>query len=714
MQPEISPPAAPRRPHPIEAHGDTRIDDWYWLRNREDSEVVELLARENEYTKAVMAPLEKLEDELYGDILSMIELTDVTYPTPRGPFAYYQRTVDGLDRPISCRRPSTSPAPSRERDVEDPDEVVILDENELAEGHEYFKVGDAAVSPDHALLAYAADATGSELMTIRIRDLGTLDDLDDFIEGAYYGLAFSADGRNVFYIRPDAAMRPYQVWRHEVGTAQEDDSLVFEEPDQRFFLEVRTTKDRRFVVVEADSTETSEVWMIPAEDPLAEPFVVAERVHGVRYSVEHHDGSLLVLTNADAVNFALFEVPLGDLRPEAWTPLVGHRDDVRLDEVDVIAGWAIVSERHDATTSLLLVPLGRSDYSERVVEAPEAGVVRARGNSDFEARTVRFETTSLVQPRTLHEIHLVSGETEVLWVQPLPGVDQSRYRTERRWAISDDGTRVPMTLAWREDRPEGPGPCLLAGYGSYESCVDPVFAVDRAIHPLMDRGVLFAIAHVRGGGELGRRWYLDGKLANKHHSFEDFVACGRYVVSEGLTSRDQLAAYGRSAGGLLMGASMNLDPGLFRAVVAEVPFVDCLTTMLDTSLPLTVTEQEEWGDPIADEGAYGWIRAYSPYDNVRLGETYPFVLATGGLNDTRVSYFEPAKWVQKLRSARPENAARVLLRTEMSAGHFGPSGRYGTWRRWAFNLAFILGTIGGRGPGGGGLGALAGGSWPLA
>ncbi len=372
--------------------------------------------------------------------------------------------------------------------------------------------------------------------------------------------------------------------------------------------------------------------------------------------------------------------------------LVPGREDVRLESVDVLEGLAMLEERGGATTAIRLLPL-TGDGRPHVIAAPEAGVVQLAANPDFQARTVRFQITDLVTPRTLCSYDPETGETATLWAEPAPGHDPGRYRTERRWATSDDGTPVPVTLAWRADRPDGPGPCLLYGYGAYEASSDPAYRSDRPVLPLLDRGVLYAIAHVRGGGELGRSWYLDGKLEHKHHTFEDFVAVGRHLVDEGLTSPAQLAAMGRSAGGLLVGASVNLAPELFACVVAEVPFVDCLTTMLDPALPLTVTEQEEWGDPVADKDAYGWIKAYSPYDNVRE-VPYPRMLVTGGLNDPRVSYFEPAKWVQKLRASHPANPRRVLFRIELAAGHAGPSGRYQGWKQRAAVQAFILEATG--------------------
>ncbi len=673
------------------------MDDWYWLRDRHDPEVLKLLEEENKHTEAVRASWRPVENALYEAMLARVQLSDVSYPTPWGRWAYYVRTLEGHEHAISCRRQVTSGLPSTDPRADDPYEVVLLDENVLAEGHDYFEVSDVALSPDQHLLAYATDLSGGELLDIRVRDLSSAQDLSDVIEGAHHGLCFSADGGDLFYTRPDEAMRPHQIWRHRIGTPEGDDALVWHESDERFFLSVAPTKDHRFVVLSADSSATSELRLVPSDDPGAEPFVVAERLEGIMYSLEHHAGRLLVLSNEDAVNFALYEVPLEDARRERWKVLLAQRDDVRLDDLDVIDGYALVGERHDATSSLRVIPLDTSKVAPgaaRVIEAPEAGVITLAGNVDFWASQVRFETTSLVEPRTLHELDPASGETTVLWRQPVPGYDPARYRTARRWAVSEDGTKVPMTLAWRADRPSAPGPCLLYGYGSYEHSVDARFSLDRPVHPLLDRSVLYAIAHVRGGGELGRRWYLDGRLENKHHSFEDFVACGRLLVEEGWTTSPQMAAAGGSAGGLLVGASMNLEPSLFGAVVAQVPFVDCLTTMLDATLPLTVTERDEWGDPLAEARAYAWIRSYSPYDNVRDDTLYPRMLVTGGLNDPRVGYFEPAKWVQKLRAADPRNAGRILLKVEMSAGHGGPSGRYRTWREWAFVLTFVLQTTG--------------------
>ena len=683
---------------------------------------MDLLEAENAYTNAATEHLGPLIEDLYEAMLARIQLTDVSFPAPWGEWAYYARTIEGEEHSVNCRRPSTAPLPSAADVEHDEHEAVLLDENEMAKGSEYFEIGSTALSRDQRFLAYATDTSGGERMVVRIRDLERGEDLPDVIDDAYYGLGFAGND-TLFYSRPDHAMRPHQIWRHELGSDVKTDILVWEEPDEHFFLGVGTTKDGNYITLPARSEITSEWRLIPTDRPSAEPFVVEPRKQGVMYSVEHHRGDLLMLTNDDgAENFTLLQAPVGAKSRQQWRTLVPHRDDIRLEEVDVVDGFALLKERGHATTAIRVVPLGSGSHvaegapggdsdapagadsgTDRagpaipgwVIEAPEAGTIMLGTNLDFVTREVRFETTSLIMPLTLHSTDLETRATTVLHRQPAPGYDPDRYRTERRWATAADGTEVPITLAWSCDRAQDPGPCLLYGYGSYEISSDPVFRPSRPIHPLLDRGVVYAIAHVRGGGELGRRWYLDGKLANKPHTFGDFVAVARHLVEDGWTSPSRLAALGGSAGGLLMGASANLAPELFAGIVAEVPFVDCLTTMLDPSLPLTVIEQEEWGDPIADANAYELIKSYSPYDNVR-NVAYPRMLVTSGINDPRVGFFEPTKWVQKLRAAHPANAehGHVLLRMELSAGHGGPSGRYQLWRKRAFLMAFILEAVG--------------------
>jgi oligopeptidase B len=683
----------------LTAHGDDRVDDWYWLRDRDDPAVGELLEAEAEYLKEATRSTEALTEAVYEEILARVQLTDVSLPAPKGSYGYYTRTVAGLEYPIYCRRPAGAPQPPDAPPAgvtptapADELEEILLDENLLTGPTGQLEVGSLALSEDQRLLAYATDVTGGERFKVRIRDLTAGGDLADEIDETSYGLAFSADAGTLFYTRPDNAMRPYQIWRHALRTPTGADTLVWQEDDERFFMGVGTTKDGALIVLGAGSNTTSEIRLLDATDPAGVPRIVEARRPGIEYSIEHHGDEILVLTNDQAENFAAFRAPVATPGRAHWRPLVAHREDVRLELLDVVEGFALLHERGHASTAIRLVDL--AEGSESVISPPEkAGAIFLGENLDFAARSIRYGSTSLVSPLAIHEHDLASGQSQVIWRRRVPNYDATAYRSERRWATSEDGTKVPITLAYRADRPAGPGPCLLMGYGAYEISMDPVFSNDRSVLPLLDRGGRYAIAHVRGGGELARSWYLGGKLEQKRHSFEDFIAGARYLVAEHTTSPEQLVAIGGSAGGLLVGASVNLAPELFAGVIAAVPFVDCLTTMLDVDLPLTMTEREEWGNPTDDEEAYWRMKGYSPYDNVRAVR-YPRMLVTGGLNDPRVSYFEPTKWVQKLRASHPENLGRVVLKMEMGAGHRGPSGRYRAWRDWAFELAFALEVAG--------------------
>ena len=688
-------PMAPRRPTVLRAHGDERIDDWYWLRDREDPDVIAYLEAENAFTTAAMADSTALQDALYAEILARIQETDLSVPVRKGPWSYYSRTVEGRQYAIHCRRPAPpagepDPATDPATAPDDLAEEVLLDENELAAGHEYFSLGGLAVSPDHRLMAFAVDTTGGERHRLLVRDLSTGTDLPDQVEDVYYGLAWANDGATLFYTRPDDAMRPHQLWRHAVGTAPEADVCVHEEPDERFYVGVSKTKDDAFVVLELESKVTSEARVVSGDDPGGELRVVEPRRQGVEYAVEHHEGRFLIVTNADAENFRLVEAPVERPTRDAWRDVIAHRPDVRLEDIDVFAEHLVVYERAESSRRIRVTNL--RDGGSHVVAQPESVSTAWGGpNPEFGSRVLRYDYSSLVTPRSVYDYDMDDRVARLLKRQPvLGGYDPARYRTKRVWATAEDGTKVPISLVYREDRaPDGRGPALLYGYGAYEHSLDPLFSSLRL--SMLDRGFLYAIAHVRGGGELGRRWYEDGKLLHKTNTFTDFVACARHLVAEGWTSVDGLVARGGSAGGMLMGAVVNLAPQLFKAVVAEVPFVDCLTTILDDTLPLTVLEWEEWGNPKDDAEAYAYLRSYSPYDNVTAAP-HPELLVTAGLTDPRVSYWEPAKWVAKLRATDPD--ARVLLKTEMGAGHQGPSGRYDAWRDEALVLAFVLRAVG--------------------
>ncbi|TMM19679.1 MAG: S9 family peptidase [Actinobacteria bacterium] len=690
------PPVAPRRPTVLRAHGDERVDDWYWLRERDDPEVIAYLETENAYTRAMMADTVSMQEALYAEIVARIQETDLSVPVRKGPWRYYSRTVEGRQYAIHCRRPAepaepAEPAPTSPGDTTtDADEQVLLDENDLAAGHEYFSLGGLAVSPDHRLMAYAIDTTGGERHRMLVRDLASAEDLSDQVEDVYYGLAWANDGATVFYTRPDDAMRPHQLWRHTVGTGPDADVCVHQEDDERFYVGVSKTKDDAFVVLELESKVTSEARVLSGDHPDGELRVVEPRRQGVEYAVEHHDGRFLIVTNADAENFRLVEAPVERPGREAWRDVVAHRPDVRLEDVDVFAEHLVLYERSEATRRIRVMGV-RDGGSHTVAQQESVSSAWGGANPEFGSQVLRYEYSSLVTPRSVYDYDMERRTARLLKRQPvLGGYDPARYRTERAWATADDGTRVPMSLVYREDRVrDGGAPALLYGYGAYEHSLDPFFSSLRL--SMLDRGFVYAIAHVRGGGELGRRWYEDGKLLHKTNTFTDFVACARHLVAERWTSADRLVARGGSAGGMLMGAVANLAPELFRAVVAEVPFVDCLTTILDDSLPLTVLEWEEWGNPRDDVDAYAYLKSYSPYDNVTSGP-HPDMLVTAGLTDPRVSYWEPAKWVAKLRATDAD--ARVLLKTEMGAGHQGPSGRYDAWRDEALVLAFVLRSVG--------------------
>ena len=697
-----SPPEAPRRPREIAAHGHTRVDDWYWLRDRDDPEVLRHLEAENAYADEVLRSTEQLQETLFQEIRSRVRETDAGPPVRSGGWWYYSRTVEGRQYPLMCRRPDPdrrlqgAVVTEQARAGTPAEEVVILDENELVEG-DYLAVGIFDVSPDHSLLAFATDLDGSENYTLRFRDLPTLTDRKYVVEGVYYGSAWAADNRTFFYIRPDHAMRPWQVWCHVVGTDAGADQLVYQEDDERFFVEIELSRSQRRIVITSASKTTSEVSWLDASAPLGHaPTVLMPRIEGVEYDVEHDGDGWLVLTNAPSghdgpsTNFELRHIG----RDGEVVTVVAHRADVKLESIDSFAGFAVLGER-SATDGLQRLRIIERSGESHLVEQPEAAYSLIGGqNPDWEQPAFRFGYTSLVTPRTSIDYHVAERKRIPVWTQLVPGYDPARYRTERIWAEAPDGAKVPVSLVARRDvPPDGRAPGLLYGYGAYEASMDPSFSAVTL--NLVERGAVFAIAHVRGGGELGRRWYEQGRMEHKVNTFTDFIAAAETLIESKWVARDRLVARGGSAGGLLMGAVVNMRPELWRAVVAEVPFVDVVSTMSDTTLPLTVTEWEEWGDPVHDEEAFRRMLAYSPYDNVVARGTYPAIYATAGLNDPRVGFWEPAKWVAKLRSVGAGGGERpVLLRTELGAGHGGPSGRYDTWRDEARIQAFILVQMG--------------------
>ncbi|MEJ3748361.1 S9 family peptidase [Actinomycetes bacterium KLBMP 9797] len=686
-----TPPVAKRVPAERTHHGDTVIDEYAWLANKEDPETIEYLKAENAFTETATAHLAGLRERLFEETKRRTQETDLSVPSRKGAYWYYTRTVEGQQYGIQCRRavrPGETAPPSTADGAPLDGEEVLLDGNALAEGHEFFSLGTFDVSPDGRWLAYSTDFAGDERFTLRVKDLSTGEVLADEVPDTFYGSAWSADGSTLFYLTVDEAWRPHRVLRHAVGTPASDDVLVYQEDDERFWVGVGLTRSEKFIVIEAHSKITSEARVIPADNPTGEPAVIAPRRQGVEYSIEHHGHRFLILHNDRAEDFALAATSAD--APGDWTPLIPHSPGTRLESVDAFAGHLVVSLRKDGLTGLRVMPDGSTDSYE--IDFPEPLYnVGLESNPEYDTTVVRLRYASFVTPDSVYDYDLVTREMVLRKQKPvLGGFDPTAYEQHRDWALADDGTRVPISVVCRAGTPrDGSAPCVIYGYGSYEASMDPWFSIPRL--SLLDRGVIFAVAHIRGGGELGRRWYEDGKMLAKKNTFTDFVACARHLVKASWTTADRLVARGGSAGGLLMGAVANLAPDAFAGVVAQVPFVDALNSILDPSLPLTVTEWEEWGDPLHDPEVYAYMKSYTPYENVTAA-AYPPILAVTSLNDTRVLYHEPAKWVARLRATAP--AGEYLLKTEMGAGHGGPSGRYDAWKEEAFVTAWILDRFG--------------------
>src|ERR1700756_5498155 len=688
------PPVAKRIETRREYHGDVFIDPYEWLRDKADPEVIAYLEAENDYADRTTANLEPLRQKIFDEIKSRTKETDLSVPTRQGDWWYYARTFEGKQYRVQCRCPVTDPGdwnpPTLDEDTDVPGEQVLLDSNVEAEGHEFFALGAAMVSLDQNLLAYSVDTVGDERYTLRFRDLRTGEQYGDEIADIAAGVTWAADNRTVYYLTLDAAHRPDKVWRYRLGS-NEPSELVYHEADESFWLGVGLTRSEKDVFIASGPSITSEMRYADSADPQARFTVVLPQREGVEYSVEHAvvggQDRFLILHNDGAVNFTLTEAPVSD--PTQQRTLIGHREDVRLDAVDAFAGHLVVSYRREALPRIQLWPIdsdGGYREPEEVSFDSELMSCGLGGNPTWESPKLRIRAGSLVTPAQVYDIDLATGERTLLREQPVLGDYRPADYVERRdWALADDGTRIPISIVHRADI-ELPAPALLYGYGAYEICTDPSFSIARL--SLLDRGMVFVIAHVRGGGEMGRLWYEHGKLLEKKNTFTDFVAVARHLVDSGLTRPQQLVALGGSAGGLLVGAVANLAPDLFAGILAQVPFVDPLTTILDPSLPLTVTEWDEWGNPLSDSEVYSYMKSYSPYENVE-SKQYPAILAMTSLNDTRVYYVEPAKWVAALRDANPDRNP-LLLKTQMAAGHGGVSGRYRAWEEIAFQYAWLL------------------------
>ncbi len=701
--PEISAPRAAKRPTERTHHGDTVVDDYEWLRDKDNPEVIAHLEAENAWTEAETASLAPLRQSIFEEIKGRTLETDLSVPVREGDWWYYSRSIEGKEYALHCRAPINDPAdwtpPTLEPGVDVAGEQVLLDGNVEAEGHEFFSLGSFDVSLDGELLAWAVDIEGDERFTLRIRNLVTGKDLTDEIPNTSHGAVFAPDGRYVFYTTVDESWRPDTLWRHEVGTPTSADVVVLAEPDERFWVGAGVTRSAKYVVIVVSSSVTSEWLVLDADDVTAEPRVVWARRDDVEYSVEHAviggEDWFLVLHNDQAPNFELVAVRPDAVGTGPADALVvrKHNDEVRLEDVEAFADHLVFGYRRAGLSQLGIATLDGVDSPEAITVDEVAFdeplyTVGSSSNPEWTQPMVRLAFGSLVTPATVFDLDVRTRELVLRKQQPvLGGYNPLDYEQKREWAVADDGTRVPISLVWKKGA-ERPGPLELYGYGSYEASMDPAFSVARL--SLLDRGVTFAIAHVRGGGELGRFWYENGKTLTKKNTFTDFVACARHLIAEGYTTPERMVAEGGSAGGLLMGAVANLAPELFAGILAGVPFVDPLTSILDPDLPLTVIEWDEWGNPLENPEVYAYMKSYSPYENVREDVTYPPILAVTSLNDTRVLYVEPAKWVARLR----EVGAPALLKIEMSAGHGGVSGRYRAWHERAFELAWVLKTLG--------------------
>jgi oligopeptidase B len=671
------PPIAPRRPHTFELHGDRRDDPWSWLREKEDPAVRAYLEAENAYADQVMAPIVEFRDALYDEMLARIKQTDLSVPYRDGAYWYYSRTEEGKQYSIHCRKRGSLEA----------EEEVLLDVNALAAGESYMAVGVMRVSDDDQLLLYSTDNTGFREYTLRVRDLRTGADLELAIPKVT-SATWAADSRTILYAVEDDAKRPWRIHRHLLGSA--DHPLVLEERDERFRVGVGRGRSRRLIYLGVGSHTTSESYWLPADRPDAAPILVRPREQDIEYDVDDRGDDLWIRINDTGRNFRLVTAPRERATdPAAWREVLPHRADTMLEGVDLFKEFWVAVERRDGLARLRVTV---DCVGAHEVEFPESVWDAWPGtNAEWEATQYRFGYTSLVTPSSVFDYDPRSrGRTLLKQQEVLGGYDPSRYESERTYATAKDGTRIPMSLVKRRDVPrDGTAPCFLEGYGSYGIPFPIAFSSARL--SLLDRGVVVAIAHIRGGGDLGKPWHDAGRMRQKMNTFTDFIACAEHVAAERWVDPKRVAASGGSAGGLLMGAVINLRPDLWKGVVLAVPFLDVLTTMLDTELPLTVGEFEEWGDP-SQAGDYAYMRSYSPYDNVKAG-AFPAMLVVTSLNDSQVMYWEPAKYTAKLRTVKTD-AEPLLLVTNMGAGHGGASGRYDRLREVARDYGFVLWQLG--------------------
>ncbi|MGI2905271.1 S9 family peptidase [Tolypothrix sp. VBCCA 56010] len=680
LQHIVNPPIAEKQPQVLELHGDRRIDDYFWLRDIDNNKAIAYLEAENAYTESMMQHTEALQTKLYDEMLARIQETDLSVPFRKDDYYYYSRTEEGKAYPIHCRKKGSL----------DATEEVLLDQNELAQGHEFFSLGVFQISPNHQILAYSTDTSGSEQYTLFFLDLNTFELYSETIPETYFSLTWGNDNQTVFYTKINAANRPYQLFRHTLQTPTTEDVLIYHEPDDTYNLDLGKTRSEAYILMILHSSITTEIHYLDANNPTGYFQIIHPRTTGMEYDVEHHSDYFYIVTNDEATNFKLVKTPIATPNKENWQTVIPHREDVMLSGVSLFANHLVISERKAGLQTARVQNLSTSRESN--ITFPEPTYTFYEGNNpEFNTNILRFNYTSLITPLSVFDYDMETDKRELKKeTEVLGGYDKSHYKSEWLMATAKDGTQIPISIVYKQGiNKDGQNPLFLTGYGSYGYSYPVTFSSTRLT--LLDRGMVYAIAHIRGGEEMGRKWYEDGKFLQKKNTFTDFIACAEYLIGEKWTQSDRLVISGGSAGGLLMGAVINMRPDLFKVVVADVPFVDVVTTILDTSLPLSAMEWEEWGNP-NDKVYYDYMKSYSPYDNVEAKD-YPDILITAGLNDSRVKYWEPAKWTAKLRELKTDNNI-LLLKTNMSAGHGGASGRYESLKELAFDYAFILDRLG--------------------
>lgn len=676
---DIVAPVATKIPKELTIHGDTRIDNYYWLNERENPEVISFLNAENTYTDEMMSHTKDFQDKLFEEMKGRIKEDDQSVPYKDNGYYYLTSYKEGQEYPIYSRKKGSLDAPDE----------IMLNVNELAKDFSYFNVGSRSVSPNNELLAYGEDTLSRRIYTIRFKNLVTGEMIEDQIPNTTGGAVWANDNQHIFYAVKDETLRPVKIFRHRLGTSSKDDVLVYEEKDDTFSAFVYKSKSKKYIIIGAYQTLSQEYQVLDADNPTGKFRMIQPRERGLEYGIAHFGDKFYIRTNLDAQNFRLMSTPENATTKDNWTEVIPHRKDVLLEGMEIFREYLVLSERKNGITQLRIRPWeGKEHYIDF---GEDAYLAYTDTNPEFDTEVLRIGYQSMTTPPTTYDYNMKTKGMELLKQQEvLGGFNSDDYVSERIYAKARDGVSVPISIVYHKDfKKDGTQPLLLYGYGSYGASMDPYFSSARL--SLLDRGFAFAIAHIRGGEEMGRHWYEDGKLMNKKNTFNDFIDCGEYLVAEKYAAKDQLYAQGGSAGGLLMGAVMNMRPDMWKGVVAAVPFVDVITTMLDESIPLTTGEYDEWGNPNEKE-AYEYMLSYSPYDQVEA-KSYPATLVTTGLHDSQVQYWEPAKWVAKLREMKTDKNP-LLLHTNMDAGHGGASGRFARLKEVALQYAFFLDLAG--------------------